>query len=114
MGASRGPSRTRGRSPGRPATLSQGRSVSRLPARSASLSLAKCAFLWRPRFPDRSVRPQGLTFPSTATLERTMATLLELASLLVQELLLALDMASLLVQEDMHMGIKPFVKFFVE
>ena len=43
-----------------------------------------------------------------------MATLLELALLLVQELLLALDMASLLVQEDMHMGIKPFFKFFVE
>merc|ERR1711874_771306 len=97
--ASRGPSRTRDRSPGRPATLSQGRSVSQLPVRSA--------FLWRPRFPDRSARLQGLTFPSTATLERTRATLLELASLLVQELLLALDMASLLVQEDMHMGIKP-------
>merc|ERR1711874_162972 len=83
--ASRGPSRTRDRSPGR--------SVSQLPVRSASLSLAKCAFLWRPRFPDRSARLQGLTFPSTATLERTRATLLELASLLVQELLLALDMA---------------------
>merc|ERR1711874_19390 len=37
--ASRGPSRTRDRSPGRP--------VSQLPVRSAFLSLAKCAFLWR-------------------------------------------------------------------
>merc|ERR1711874_938556 len=101
-----GPSRTRDRSPGRPATLSQGRSVSQLPVRSASLSLAKCAFLWRPRFPDRSARLQGLTFPSRATL-------LELASLLVQELLLALDMASLLVQEDMHMGIKPIFSSFL-
>ena len=78
--------------------------MSQLPARSASLCLAKCAFLWRPRFPDRSVRPQGLTFPSMAILERTKATSLELASLLALELLLVLDMA-LLVQEDMDMAI---------
>merc|ERR1711887_139477 len=104
MGASRGPSRTRGRSPGRPATLSQGKSVSQLPVRSASLCLAKCASLWRPRFPDRSVRPQGLTFPSTAILERTKATSLELDLLLVLGLFLVLDMA-LLVQEDMDMAI---------
>ena len=40
-----------------------------------------------------------------------MATSLELALLLVQELLLALDMASLLVQEDMDMVIKWSVLF---
>merc|ERR1712243_84904 len=93
--ASRGRSRTQGRSPDRPAIPSQGRSVSLLPMRSASLC--------RPRFPDRSVKPQGLTFPSMAILERIMATLLELA------LLLVLGMASPLVQEDMDMVIKPFL-----
>ena len=72
-----------------------------LPARSVSLCLVKCVSLWRPRFPDRSVKPQGLTFPSMAILERIMATLLELA------LLLVLGMASPLVQEDMDMVIKP-------
>merc|ERR1719312_57993 len=105
--ASRGPSRTPGRSQGRPATLSQGRSVSQLPVRSVSLSLAKCVSLWRPRFPDRSARPQGLMFPSTATLEKTKATLLEPA------LLLVLDLASPLVQEDMDMAIKPNFSCFV-
>merc|ERR1712105_40672 len=86
---------------------SLGRSVSQLPAKSVSLCLAKCVSLLRPRFPDRSVRLQGLTFPSMAILERTMATLLELA------LLLVLDMASPLVQEDIDMVINWSVLFLL-
>merc|ERR1712029_403429 len=73
--ASRGLSRTPGRSPGRPATLSQGRSVSQLPVRSVSLSLAKCASLWKS---GCLVRCATMLRSSTTTMEPELLVELEL------------------------------------
>merc|ERR1712105_572251 len=88
--ASRGRSRTQGKSPDRPAIPSQGRSVSQLPMRSASLCLAKCASLWRS---ECLVRCAMMLRSSTMTMEPELLVVEpELGLLLAPELEQDMDM----------------------
>merc|ERR1719209_2157093 len=91
--ASRGLSRMPGRSPGRPATLSLGRSVSQLPARSVSLwrsgCLVRCATMSRS---STTTMELELLVELQLSVEPVLSVEQELALLLVPELEQDMDM----------------------